>query len=72
MMKKVVVNIPFKDRHTGKVLEPDGKVLEMTEDRVKEIKEVNPDFITVVGNVEEKADDKKADNKKADDKKADK
>lgn len=74
-MKKVIVNVPFKDRHTGKLLEADGKILEMTEDRVQEIKEVNPNFITVVGIVEEKknakADDKKA-NAKADDKKADK
>jgi uncharacterized membrane protein YukC len=64
-MKKVVVNVPFKDRHTGKLLKADGKILEMTEERVQEIKEVNPNFITVVGNVEEKKD-AKADGKKAD------
>ena len=72
-MKKVVVNVPFFDRYTGELHKADGKPIEMTEERVAEVKEVNPHFITVVGNVEEpkKADDKKSDNKKSDDKKAD-
>ena len=77
-MKKVVVNVPFIDRYTGKLLKADGKPIEMTEERVAEVKEVNPNFISVVGNVEvpknaddEKADEKKADDKKSDEKKAD-
>ena len=51
-MKKVVVNVPFIDRYTGKMHKADGKPIEMTEERVAEVKEVNPNFITVIGNVE--------------------
>ena len=75
-MKKVVVNVPFIDRYTGNLHKADGKPIEMTEERVAEVKEVNPNFITVVGNVKEpeqsddKKDDEKADGKKADGKKA--
>lgn len=78
-MKKVVVNVPFIDRYTGELLKADGKPIEMTEERVAEVKEVNPNFITVIGNVEKpkqsdekKADGKKADGKKSDEKKGDK
>ena len=78
-MKKVVVNVPFIDRYTGKLLKADGKPIEMTEERVAEVKEVNPNFITVIGNVEKpnqsdekKADGKKEDGKKSDEKKGDK
>ena len=68
-MKKVVVNVPFIDRYTGKMHKADGKPIEMTEERVTEVKEVNPNFITVVGNVKEpeQSDDKK-DGKKAENK----
>jgi hypothetical protein len=64
-MKKVVVNVPFYDRYTGKLHKAYGKPIEMTEERVAEVKEVNPNFITVIGNVkkpensDEKADEKK-------------
>lgn len=73
-MKKVVVNVPFIDRYTGKLLKADGKPIEMTEERIAEIKEVNPNFISVVGNVEEpkKPEDEKSEDKKAKGKKADK
>ena len=50
MKKKVLINENFKDRYTGK-MRVAGKKVEMTEDRIKEIKEVNPNFITVIGNV---------------------
>lgn len=50
MKKKVIINENFKDRYTGK-MRVAGKKVEMTEDRIKEIKEVNPYFITVIGNV---------------------
>ena len=78
-MKKVVVNVPFIDRYTGELHKADGKPIEMTEERVAEVKEVNPNFITVVGNVEEpkkpedeKPEDEKSEGKKAKDKKANK
>lgn len=71
-MKKVIVNVPFIDRYTGETHKADGKPIEMTEERVAEVKEVNPNFITVIGNAEEpkKTDGKKTDGKKADGKKA--
>lgn len=86
-MKKVLINADFKDRYTGEMHKA-GKTEEMSEERIAEIKEVNPNFISVVGNVEEpevieevveeaieepeKADGKKSDDKKADNKKGNK
>lgn len=72
-MKKVLINVSFKDRYTGK-MHTAGSTTEMTEERIKEVKEINPNFVTVIGTIEEKkqADDEKADDEKADDKKADK
>lgn len=61
-MKKVVFNESFKDRYTGELCKA-GDTAEMTEERVAEIKEVNPNFISVIGNVTEKKDDKKSDKK---------
>ncbi len=51
-MKKVLINVEFKDRYTGKKHIP-GKTEKMTEARIAEIKEVNPHFVTVVGEVED-------------------
>ena len=51
-MKKVLINVSFKDRYTGKTRVA-GKTAEMSEERVAEIKEVNPTFITGIGNVED-------------------
>ncbi len=51
-MKKVLFNETFKDRYTGKLCVA-GKLAEMSEDRIKEIKEVNPNFVSVIGVVEE-------------------
>lgn len=51
-MKKVLINVSFKDRYTGKVYTA-GKTYDMTAERVAEVKEVNPNFVDVVGNVEE-------------------
>ena len=51
MKKKVLVNIEFKDRYTGEVYVA-GKTYDMTEERIKEVKEVNPNFIDVIGNAE--------------------
>lgn len=52
-MKKVIINTEFIDRHTKKKYKP-GKTVKMTEERVAEIKEVNPHLITVIGNAEER------------------
>lgn len=51
-MKEVLINVPFRDAYTDEVYTP-GKTYPMTEERVKEIKEVNPNFVTVVGNAKE-------------------
>lgn len=51
-MKEVLINVPFRDVYTGEVYTA-GKTYPMTEERVKEIKEVNPNFVTVVGNAKE-------------------
>ena len=76
-MKKVLINIDFKDRYTGEMHKA-GATEEMSEERVAEVKEVNPNFISVVGNVEEpkkpedeKSKDKKSEDEKSDGKKAD-
>lgn len=57
-MKNVLVNVSFRDTYTNEVREA-GKTYPMTEERVKEIKEVNPNFVTVVGNIEEESSDSK-------------
>ena len=73
-MKKVLINVSFKDRYTGKTRVA-GKTAEMSEERVAEIKEVNPNFITVIGNVEDapvngaETEDEKADDSAKKDKK---
>lgn len=51
MKKKVLINVTFKDRYTGK-LRVAGKTATMTEERIKEINDVNPNFVSVIGNVE--------------------
>ena len=51
-MKKVLINVNFKDRYTGKT-HIAGHTENMSIERVNEIKEVNPHFISVIGNVEE-------------------
>ena len=66
-MKKVLINTDFRDRYTGKIHKA-GKTEEMTESRGAEIKEVNPELVTVIGDIpeDEKPDDGKA-NKSGDD-----
>ncbi len=49
-MKKVLINVSFNDRYTDKE-HTAGKTEVMSEERIAEIKEVNPHFISVVGNV---------------------
>lgn len=58
-MKRVLVNTGFKDRYSGKMYGA-GKIIKMDEERIAEVKEVNPNLITVLGNVEE--DKKSTDN----------
>lgn len=50
--KLVLVNVDFKDVYTGKLHKAGGRE-EMTDMRIAEIKAVNPDFVTVIGAVEE-------------------
>lgn len=50
-MKKVLINETFKDVYTGR-MRTAGDTAEMTDERIKEIKEVNPNFVTVIGKAE--------------------
>ena len=50
--KLVLINEAFKDVYTKKMHTP-GETEEMTDERIAEIKAVNPDFVTVIGVVEE-------------------
>lgn len=52
MKKIVLINVDFKDAYTGE-LHRAGDKAEMTAERVAEIKSVNPDFVSVIGAVEE-------------------
>lgn len=52
MRKIVLINVDFRDAYTGELHEAGDKVV-MTAERVAEIKGVNPDFVSVVGVVEE-------------------
>lgn len=52
-MKKVLVNYDFIDAYTGK-LQKAGSKVNMTEERIAEVKSVNPDFVSVIGVVEDK------------------
>lgn len=51
-MKIVLINQDFKDAYTGKVRKAGSRV-RMTAERVEEIKKVNADFVTVVGEAED-------------------
>ena len=52
MMKIVLVNVDFIDVYTGEMHRAGDKV-EMTEARIAEVKAVNPEFVSVIGSVEE-------------------
>ena len=54
-MKRVLINTNFIDVYTG-ILHEAGTYEEMTEERIAEIKAVNPNFVDVVGNAESKTD----------------
>lgn len=52
MKKIVLVNHDFKDAYSGELHKAGDKV-EMTDERIAEVKGVNPDFVSVIGIVEE-------------------
>ncbi len=55
MKKLVLVNENFKDVYTG-IIHTAGDKLEITDERVAEIKGVNPTLVTVIGSVEGESD----------------
>lgn len=63
MNKIVLVNIDFKDVYTGKLHKAGDKV-EMTDERIAEVRSVNPEFVSVIGTAE-KAEKPKAEKPKA-------
>lgn len=48
-MKTVMVNQPFKDRYDTSKTYVAGKTYQLTEERITEIRGVNPNLITVIG-----------------------
>ena len=54
MKKIVMVNVDFIDAYTGK-LHKAGDRLEMTDERIAEVKAVIPEGVSVCGKVEESA-----------------
>lgn len=48
-MKKVLVNVPFKDAYTGKQYKT-GQTIKLSEERVAEVKGINKNMISVIGN----------------------
>ena len=54
MMKIVLVNVDFIDVYTGEMHRAGDKV-HMTEARIAEVKAVNPEFVSVIGSVEDPA-----------------
>ena len=54
MKKIVLVNVDFIDAYTGK-LHKAGDRVEMTDERIAEVKAVIPEGVSVVGKVEEPA-----------------
>lgn len=57
MNKIVLVNFDFKDVYTGKMHTAGSKV-EMTDERIAEVRSVNPEFVSVIGVAEEKTEKK--------------
>ena len=57
MNKIVLVNFDFKDVYTGK-LHTAGSKVEMTDERIAEVRSVNPEFVSVIGVAEKKAEKK--------------
>lgn len=65
MKKIVLVNVDFIDVYTGKLHKAGDKV-EMTDERIAEVRGVNPEFVSVIGTVAEPAQAaEKADSKAA-------
>ena len=52
MKKLVLINVDFKDAYTGKIHRA-GERVEMTDERITEVKSINPEFVSVIGIVEE-------------------
>lgn len=52
MKKLVMINVDFIDAYTGEMHRAGDKV-EMTEARIAEVKAVDPEFVSVIGTVEE-------------------
>ena len=65
-MLKVLINMAFKDRYTGKMYEA-NKEVEISKERATEIQNIDKSLITVLGIVEEKPKTEK-DSKKSEEK----
>lgn len=52
-----MVNIPFKDAYTGKLYKA-GQKVKMSQERIAEVKEINKNLVSIIGNVETKEETK--------------
>lgn len=52
--KLVLINVDFKDAYTDELYEAGDREV-MTDERIAEINAVNPEFVTVIGTVEDEA-----------------
>ena len=57
MKKIVLVNVDFIDAYTGEMHKAGDRV-EMTDERIAEVKAVIPEGVSIVGKVEEPAEEK--------------
>lgn len=59
-MKIVLINQDFRDAYTGKI-HAAGTKEKMTAERVNEIKAVDPDFVTIIGEAPEETEENTGD-----------
>ena len=58
-MVKIQINKSFQDKYTGTLYEV-GKVIEVEEKRLEELKDFDNDLVSVIEEVKPKKDDKKS------------
>lgn len=63
-MIKIQINKSFQDKYTGTLYEV-GKVIEVDEKRLEELKDFDIDLVSVIEEVKSKKDDKKSKGEKS-------
>ena len=52
MRKIVLINVDFRDAYTGEIRRAGDKAI-MDDERIAEVRAINPEFVSVIGMVEE-------------------